>query len=95
MNDPVAVAAAAIKSRCEFGLRRSFAKKYPEAYNRKLITAMEIDSSLASLLRTQFKLGFMMTKSVPFSSLGNNSVHSAANVELARKATAKHGVAEE
>lgn len=86
-SDPVVVAAAGIKAGVNLDCADLLQKNVMAAYNRKLITAQEIDSSLSTLFRTQFKLGFFDEKTkVPFSSLGAESVHSPANVALARKA---------
>jgi beta-glucosidase len=58
-----------------------------KAVDQKLVTAREIDSSLAAILRTQFRLGFYDDKAtVPFSKLGAKDVHSPRNVALARLA---------
>jgi len=87
MNDPAAVAAAAIKAGVNLDCSSLLQKNVITAYNRKLITDQLIDSSLATLLRTQFRLGFFDDKSVvPFASLDASSVHSPAAVTLARKA---------
>ncbi|MDP4261725.1 MAG: glycoside hydrolase family 3 N-terminal domain-containing protein [Bacteroidota bacterium] len=87
MNDPVEVAAAALKAGVNLDCADLLQKNLITAYNRKLVTDKEIDSSLGSLLRTQFKLGFYDQKnSVPFTQLGAESVHSSSHIELARKA---------
>jgi beta-glucosidase len=87
MNDPVEVAAAAIKAGVNLDCADLLQKNVIAAYNRKLLTDKEIDSSLGNLLRTQFKLGFYDEKnSVPFAQLGAESVHSPDHVALARKA---------
>jgi beta-glucosidase len=87
MNDPVEVAAAAIKAGVNLDCADLLQKNVIAAYNRKLLTDKEIDSSLGNLFRTQFKLGFYDEKKLlPFTSLGEESVHSAADVQLARKA---------
>lgn len=87
MDDPAEVAAAAIKAGVNLDCSDLLQKNVITAYNRKLITDKLIDSSLATLLRTQFKLGFFDDKvTVPFSSLGAGNVHSPEAVALARKA---------
>ncbi len=87
MNDPAEVAAAAIKAGVNLDCSDLLQKNVITAYNRKLITDKLIDSSLATLLRTQFKLGFFDDKTtVPFSALGAGNVHSPEAVALARKA---------
>jgi len=87
MNDPVEVAAAAIKAGVNLDCSDLLQKNVIAAYNRKLISDALIDSSLGNLLRTQFKLGFYDDKKdVPFTSLDAAAVHSPANIALARKA---------
>ncbi|MGC4103880.1 glycoside hydrolase family 3 C-terminal domain-containing protein [Ferruginibacter sp.] len=87
MNDPAEVAAAAIKAGVNLDCSDLLQKNVIAAYNRKLITRQLLDSSLVTLLRTQFKLGFFDDKTaVPFSSLDATSVHAATAVSLSRKA---------
>lgn len=87
MSDPAAVAAAAVKAGVNLDCADLLQKNVLNAYNRKLLTDKEIDSSLSELFRTQFRLGFYDDKAVvPFSRLGNESVHSVAHIELSRKA---------
>jgi beta-glucosidase len=81
MNDPVEVAAAAIKAGVNLDCSNLLQKNVLAAYHRKLINDVLIDSSLGNLLRTQFKLGFYDEKGiVPFTSLGAASVHSPRSV---------------
>lgn len=83
----VQAAAAGIKAGVNLDCSDLYQKNLLEAYKQKLITEKTIDSSLAILLRTQFKLGFYDPKEeVPFSTLGAESVNSPYHVELARKA---------
>jgi len=87
MNDPVEVAAAAIKAGVNLDCSDLLQKNVIEAYNRKLISDNLLDSSLGTLLRTQFKLGFFDDKkTIPFTGLGAESVHSTADIALARTA---------
>jgi len=87
MDDPALVAATALKAGVNLDCSDLLQNNVINAFNRKLITQHEIDSSLTVLLRTQFKLGFYDDKKLnPFSSLGAENVHSPAHVALARKA---------
>lgn len=87
MDDPAVVAAAAIKAGVNLDCANLLQKNVMDAYNRKLISESEIDSSLGHLLRTEFRLGFFDDKkSIPFRSMGENNVHSLASVQLARRA---------
>ncbi|MEI9959480.1 MAG: glycoside hydrolase family 3 N-terminal domain-containing protein [Ferruginibacter sp.] len=87
MNDPVEVAAAAIKAGVNLDCSDLLQNNVIAAYNRKLISDNLLDSSLGTLLRTQFKLGFFDDKkTVPFTGLGAESVHSTADIALARTA---------
>lgn len=86
-DDKAKVAADALKAGVNLDCADLLQTQLLNAYERKLVTKAEIDSSLAVLLRTQFRLGFYDDrKAVPFSGLGSESVHSARNVELARTA---------
>lgn len=87
MNDRVEVAAAAIKAGINLDCSDLLQADLMKAYERKLVTAAEIDSSLAGILRTQVRLGFYDdTKKNPFSLLGEKDVNSKEHIELARKA---------
>lgn len=87
MNDPAEVAAAAIKAGVNLDCSNLLQKNVLEAYRRKLISDKLIDSSITTLLRTPFKLGFFDEASaVPFSALGAADVHTPSAVALARKA---------
>lgn len=86
-DNNVQAAAAGIKAGVNLDCSDLYQKNLLEAYKQKLITEKTIDSSLAILLRTQFKLGFFdEQEEVPFSTLGAESVNSPYHVELARKA---------
>jgi beta-glucosidase len=87
MNDPVEVAAAAIKAGVNLDCSDLLQKNVMAAYNRKLISDKLIDSSLSTLLRTQFRLGFYDDKNtISYTSLGTANVHSPAAVALAHTA---------
>jgi beta-glucosidase len=87
MRGPVEIAAAALKAGVNLDCSNLLQKDVIIAYQKKLVTDQEIDTALSALLRTQFKLGFYDDKAaVPFSTLGAESVHAPAHIELARKA---------
>lgn len=87
MNNSVEVAAAALKAGINLDCSNMLQDDLMKAYNQKLVTDTDIDSALAAILRTQFKLGFFdEKKKVPFSRLGAESVHNHAHIKLAREA---------
>ncbi len=87
MKDRVEVAAAALEAGVDLDCSNLLQTDLIKAYEQKLVTDKEIDSSLAALLRTQFKLGFYDEKQhIPFSNLGAESVHTAGHIALARRA---------
>lgn len=86
-NDKAAIAAAALKAGVNLDCSDLLQKDATEAFERKLISEKEIDSSLTVLLKTQFRLGFYDDKSiVPFTALGTESVHAPAHIALAKEA---------
>ena len=87
INSRVEVAAAALKAGIDLDCSTLLQTDLIKAYQQKLVTGKEIDSSLGALLRTQFKLGFYDEKQKnPFSTLGAESVHTPEHIALARKA---------
>jgi beta-glucosidase len=87
MKNSVEVAAAALKAGINLDCSNMLQDDLLKAYQQKLVTRSDIDTALAAILRTQFRLGFYdQKKSVPFSKLGAESVHSKKHVDLARKA---------
>ena len=87
MNDRVEVAAAAIKAGINLDCSDLLQADLMKAYERKLVSEKEIDSSLAGILRTQVKLGFYNDPaSGPYAVLGDKDVNNEAHVKLARKA---------
>ncbi len=87
MNDPVQVAAAALKAGVNLDCSSLLQRDLIKAYNQQLVTSADIDSALIALLRTQLKLGFYDAReTVPYSRLGAESIHSSANIALAREA---------
>ena len=87
MNNRVEVAAAALKAGINLDCSDLLQADLIKAYHQKLVTDADIDTALAAILRTQFKLGFYDEKQYdPFATLGEESVRSEAHVALARKA---------
>lgn len=87
LNNNTEAAAAGLKAGVNLDCSDLYQKNLLDAYNQKLVSEKQIDSSLAILLRTQFKLGFYDDKKmVPYSNLGSESVNSPYHIELARKA---------
>ncbi len=87
MDDRVQVAAAAIKAGINLDCSDLLQADVMKAYERKLVTDHEIDSSLAGILRTQMKLGFYDEAArSPYSRLGESDVNNAEHIALARKA---------
>ena len=90
MNNRVEVAAAALKAGVNLDCSDLLQADLMKAYQQKRVTNTEIDSALAPILRTQFKLGFFDDAGkVPFSRLGEESVHTDHHIALARKAAAQ------
>ncbi|NTS42193.1 glycoside hydrolase family 3 C-terminal domain-containing protein [Flavisolibacter sp. BT320] len=87
MNNRVEVAAAALKAGVNLDCSDLLQQDLVKAYQQNLVTKAEIDSALAGILRTQFRLGFFNTKSNrPFNNLGEKDVHTYKHIALARKA---------
>jgi beta-glucosidase len=87
MNNRVEVAAAALKAGINLDCSDLLQADLMKAYDQKLVNDAEIDTALAAILRTQFKLGFYDDqKGNPFAGLGEESVRSEAHVALSRKA---------
>lgn len=83
-----AVAAAnAVKAGVNLDCSNILQQHLMDAFRQGLITANDVDSSLAGLLRTQIKLGFFDEAAAsPYAGLGAAQVHSPQHLELARKA---------
>ena len=80
------VAAAAIKAGVDLDCSSILQNDIIKAINQKLLTEKEVDQALASLLRTQIKLGFFDDPTAsPYKNYGADSVHNAAHIALARK----------
>lgn len=87
MNNSVDVAAAALKAGVNLDCSNMLQDDLIKAYQQGLVTGGDIDSALAPILRTQFRLGFFdEQKNSPFSMLGAESVHTQRHIDLARSA---------
>ncbi|HVS98650.1 MAG TPA: glycoside hydrolase family 3 N-terminal domain-containing protein [Puia sp.] len=81
---PVETAAAAIRAGVDLDCSDILQGDALKAVDKGLLTARDIDSALAPLLRTQMKLGFFDDRAAqPFSSWGADSVHNDYHVALA------------
>lgn len=86
LDSPVKVAAAALKAGLNVDCSNLMQHDLEEAFKQHLVTEKEINTALANLLRTQFKLGFYDDPSRnPYARIGADSVHSEAHVNLARR----------
>jgi beta-glucosidase len=85
MPSGVEVAAAAIKAGVNLDCSSILQNDVMKAVEQKLLTEQEVDSALAHILRTQFKLGFYDEPTAnPFYKYGADSVANAAHAALAR-----------
>ncbi|MEP6749358.1 MAG: glycoside hydrolase family 3 N-terminal domain-containing protein, partial [Bacteroidota bacterium] len=83
----VETAAAAIKAGVDLDCSSLLQDDVMKAIDQKLLTVQEVDSALAAILRTQFKLGFYDPAAMnPFSGYGADSIASAYHINLARTA---------
>jgi len=83
----VETAAAAIKAGVNMDCSSLLQHDVMKAIDQKLLTTREVDSALAAILRTQFKLGFYDPAATnPFNSFGADSIASDYHINLARKA---------
>ena len=83
---PVETAAAAIKAGVDLDCSSILQQDVLKAVDAGLLTRDEVDSALAPLLRTQFRLGFFDNKTaVPFGSYGADSVRTPGHLETARQ----------
>jgi len=86
MPSATVVAAEAVKAGVNMDCSTMLQSDLMKAIEQKLITEKDIDLALAPALRTQFKLGFYDDPTtVPFSTLGEEDVHNATQISLARK----------
>lgn len=85
MSSGVEVAAAAIKAGVNLDCSSILQNDVIKAIEQKLLTEKEVDSALAGILRTQFKLGFYDAATAnPFNNYGADSVANAWHANLAR-----------
>ena len=83
----VETAAAAIKAGVNMDCSSLLQRDVMKAIDQKLLTTRDVDSALAAILRTQFKLGFYDATSInPFNNYGADSIASDYHIGLARKA---------
>lgn len=86
LPNSVEVAAAAIKAGVNLDCSNMLQDDVMKAIDQKLLTTTEVDSALAGILRTQFKLGFYDDAALnPFSKYGADSVANSYHTMLARK----------
>ena len=84
---PVETAAAAIKAGVDLDCSTILQEDAIKAVKQGLLTEKEIDGALATLFRTEFRLGFYDGPAlIPYHGYGVDSVHNAAHIALARKA---------
>jgi beta-glucosidase len=85
ISTSVETAAAAIKAGVNLDCSNLLQDDVMKAIEQKLLTQQEVDSALAGMLRTQFKLGFYdPAANNPFSNYGADSIASAYHINLAR-----------
>jgi len=86
LPNSVAVAAAAIKAGVNLDCSNMLQDDVMKAIQQNLVSKEEVDSALAKILHTQFKLGFYDEASLnPFSKYGTDSVSNSYHTMLARK----------
>ena len=86
LKGPVETAAAAIKAGINLDCSSVLQEDIIEAINQKLLTEMEVDQALSTLLLTEFKLGFYDDQNaVPYHGYGADSIHNEAHIALTRK----------
>jgi beta-glucosidase len=86
-NDPVHVAAAAIKAGVNLDCSELLQNNVLKAVQQGLLSEADIDAALAGTLRTQMKLGMYDEPShLPFAKLSEKDVHTNSSVQLAHKA---------
>ena len=87
ISTSVETAAAAIKAGVNMDCSSLLQRDVIKAIDQKLLTTRDVDSALAAILRTQFKLGFYDAAAInPFNSYGADSIASDYHIDLARKA---------
>jgi beta-glucosidase len=84
---PIETAAAAIKAGVDLDCSTVLQNDAIKAVQKGLLTENEINGALATLLRTEFKLGFYDDATLsPYYNYGADSVHNTAHIAIARKA---------
>ncbi len=87
LANSIETAAAAIKAGVNLDCSNMLQDDVMKAIDQKLLTTQQVDSALAAILRTQFKLGFFdPAGSNPYSGYGADSIASAYHLNLARTA---------
>jgi beta-glucosidase len=87
LNDAVITSAAALKAGINLDCSNLLQDNLPKALQQKLISVEDLDAALMPSLRTHFKLGFYdAPETLPYHSLGEESVHAKRHIDLARKA---------
>ncbi|MEP6728154.1 MAG: glycoside hydrolase family 3 N-terminal domain-containing protein, partial [Bacteroidota bacterium] len=83
----IETAAAAIRAGVNLDCSNLLQHDVMMAIDQKLLTAQQVDSALAGILRTQIKLGFYDPAAMnPFSKYGADSIASEYHINLARTA---------
>ena len=86
ITDPVEVAAAALEAGVDLDCSNLLQSDLQLALDRKLLSPKAIDSALAAILRTQFRLGFYDDPtSSPYAGYGKDSIENEYHRGLARK----------
>lgn len=87
---PVEAAAAAIKAGVDLDCSSVLQDDCVKAVKQGLLSEKQINDALATLFRTEFRLGFYDDpKLLPWHNYGADSVHDAYHIALARKAAAE------
>ena len=82
----VETAAAAIKAGVNLDCSNLLQDDVLKAIERKLLSEKEVDSALAGILRTEFKLGFFDSASLnPYKKFGADSISNAYHIALSKK----------
>jgi beta-glucosidase len=87
LNNPVEVAAAAIKAGINMDCSGLLQDNISKAIGQKLLTSGDVDAALIPSLRTLFKLGIFNDPNMnPYGKLGEKDVNNARHKELTRVA---------
>jgi len=89
-DSPEASAALALRSGCDLNCGDEYCNALEGAFLFGMISEAEIDTALARLLRTQFRLGmFDPSRRVPFSSIASSVIHCARHRKAAFQAAVR------